>query len=92
MTMFKRYLHSILLALDQFANAIAFGDRDETISSRLGKIKAAHKGQIPWKHPLAKIIDRGLEWIDPGHSLDSIDPDPTVGDDAVIKHTHDERK
>lgn len=84
MTMFKRYLKSILLALDQFGNALAAGDRDETISSRLGKIKRAHNGRIPWKHPLAKIIDQGLEWVDPGHSLDSIDE--TTGADAIIKH------
>ncbi len=86
MTMFKRYLHSIILALDQFGNALAGGDRDETISSRLGKIKRSHGGAIPWKHPLAKIIDWGLDKVDPGHSLDSIDE--TTGDDAVIKHTH----
>ncbi len=84
--MFKRYLKSVLLALDQFGNALAGGDRDETISSRLGKIKEAHGGTIPWKHPLAKVIDRGLEWIDPGHSLDSIDE--TTGEDAIIKHEH----
>lgn len=85
--MFKRYLKSILLALDQFANALAGGDRDETISSRLGKIKQAHGGKIPWKkHPLAKFIDKGFEWVDPGHSIDSIDP--TTGDDAIIKHKH----
>ena len=84
--MFKRYLKSIILAFDQFANALAFGDRDETISSRLGKIKRAHEDRIPWKHPLAKIIDWGLEKVDPGHSLGSIDE--TTGDDAVVKHEH----
>jgi len=84
--MFKRYLKSIILAFDQFANALAGGDRDETISSRLGKIKRAHEGSIPWKHPLAKVIDWGLEKVDPGHSLDSIDD--TEGADAIIKHTH----
>ena len=86
--MFLKWLENILLSIDQLGNAFAGGDRDETISSRLGKIKRAHGGAIPWKHPLAKIIDFGLERVDPGHSLDSIDD--TEGDDAIIKHEHGE--
>lgn len=86
--MFWRYVRGVLIGLDQFANALAGGDVDETISSRLGKIKRAHDGRMPWSHPLAKAIDWGLERIDPGHSLDSIDE--TVGDDAVIKHSHED--
>ena len=88
MGILKRYLKSVILALDQFGNALAGGDRDETISSRLGKIKRAHDGVIPWRrHPLAWFIDWGLEKVDPGHSIDSIDD--TEGDDAVVKHEHD---
>lgn len=83
---FKRYVRGVLIGFDQFANSIAGGDVDETISSRLGKIKRAHDDVMPWAHPLAKVIDWGLEKIDPGHSLDSIDE--TTGDDAVVKHEH----
>ncbi len=82
----KRYIRGVLIGFDQFANSVAGGDVDETISSRLGKIKRAHGGVMPWGHPLAKVIDWGLEKIDPGHSLDSIDE--TTGDDAVVKHEH----
>ena len=35
--MIKKYIYNILIGIDQLANAIAFGDPDETISSRLGK-------------------------------------------------------
>lgn len=34
----KRYLFNILIALDQLGNALANGDPDETISSRLAKL------------------------------------------------------
>jgi hypothetical protein len=36
--MIKRYLLNILIALDQFINALFGGDPDETISSRFGKL------------------------------------------------------
>ena len=86
--MFWKYVRGVLIGLDQFANAIAGGDVDETISSRLGKIKRAHGGRLPfWRHPLVWVIDWGLEKVDPGHSIDSIDE--TTGDDAVIKHRHE---
>lgn len=34
----KRYLHNIFVGLDQFINAVMFGDPDETISSRAGRV------------------------------------------------------
>ena len=34
---FCKYIWNLLIALDQFANAIFGGDPDETISSRAGK-------------------------------------------------------
>lgn len=73
---------SILLGLDQFVGTIIgpvlfyeVHNEDETISSRLGKLKVAHHGRIPWTYPLAKVIDHGLELIDPGHSIDAIEED-----------------
>ena len=86
-----KYFYNVLIGLDQLGNTLAGGDPDETISSRLGKIKRNHKGAIPWRrHPLAWLIDRGLEEVDPGHSIDSIEEDE--GDDAVAKHTHEEKQ
>jgi len=73
---------NILIGLDQFGNAILGGDPDETISSRLGKLKTRHGGTIPWYRPLAKITDWGLDKIDPGHSVDAIEKDE--GTDAII--------
>lgn len=35
--MIKRYLLNVLIAIDQFFNALIGGDPDETISSRFGK-------------------------------------------------------
>lgn len=81
----RRWSINILLAVDQLGNALAGGDPDETISSRLGKIKRDHGGIIPWwPHPLAKVLDWCLERIDPNHSIDAIEHDE--GGDAVVSH------
>ena len=79
--MFK-WFWNILIALDQFGNALGGGDPDETISSRLGKLKEKHGGKIPWRRPFSKLIDWGLERIDKGHSIDAIEEDE--GKDAVL--------
>ena len=81
--MIGKYFLNFLISIDQLGNTICGGDPDETISSRLGKIKVKHGGKIPWKKPLAKIIDWGLDKIDPGHSIDAIEKDE--GDDALIE-------
>ena len=73
---------NVLIGIDQLGNAITGGDPDETISSRIGKIKRKHGGTIPWSRPLIKIIDRGLDSIDPNHSIDAIEEDE--GKDAVL--------
>ena len=82
MKLLKRYLLNLLLALDQFGNALGAGDADETISSRLGRIKRKHGGRIPWRRPLSKLIDWCLEKIDPGHRIDAIEHDE--GDDGLV--------
>ncbi len=73
---------SLLLGLDQFGHVLfspvlfyRVANEDETISSRLGKIKVDGGGRIPWKYPIAKVIDAGLNLIDPRHSRDAIEPD-----------------
>jgi hypothetical protein len=81
-----KYIINVLIGLDEFVNAIFLGDPSETISSRLGKTKRHYGGKIPWRHPLRKIIDWGLEKIDPGHSIDAIEEDE--GSDAVAKEPY----
>ena len=73
--MFKKWIMNVLISFDQFGNAITGGDPDETISSRLGKLKVKHGGKVPWSHPLAKVIDWGLDKIDDNHSIDAIEHD-----------------
>ena len=82
--MVKKYIINILISIDQLGNTIAGGDPDETISSRLGKIKIRHGGTIPWYHPMAKIIDWALDQIDPNHSIDAIEADE--GKDSLADH------
>ena len=45
--MIFKYFLNILISLDQMGNTLLGGDPDETISSRLGKLKQKHGGQIP---------------------------------------------
>ena len=79
----KKYFWNIAIMLTQNINTIAGGDPQETTSSRIGKIKAKHNGNIPWTKPHWKLIDWGCEIVDPGHTINSINPDE--GDDAAIK-------
>jgi len=77
-----KYFLNVLVGLDQMGNALLGGDPDETISSRLGKLKQKHGGRIPWHRPVSKVVDWGLDRIDPNHSVDAIETDE--GDDAII--------
>ena len=73
----KKWFWNILISIDQFANTLALGDPDETISSRIGKQKA--EGRLNWfTYPL----DKFLGWLDPGHSTDAIEADE--GEDDAI--------
>ncbi len=72
---------NVLIGVDQLGNALLMGDPDETISSRLGKMKRRHGGRIPWHRPLSKTIAWGLGKLDPGHVIDAIEDDE--GDDSV---------
>jgi len=77
-----KWLLNILISIDQLGNTIAGGDPDETISSRLGKLKVKHGGKIPWRRPVSKMIDWGLDKIDPNHSIDAIEDDE--GKEAIL--------
>jgi len=70
-----RYIINVLISLDQFGNSILCGDPDETISSRIGRIKKKWGGQIPWGRPVTRITDWCLDKIDPNHSIDAIEED-----------------
>ncbi len=77
---FGRYSLSLLIGIDQLIQVIMspifsgkVGDPDETISSRLGKMKLKYNGTIPWFHPFTGLIDWGLDKIDPHHSIDAIE-------------------
>lgn len=79
-----KWLKNVLVGFDQWVNTWMGGDPDETISSTLGKLKRAHGGNISFKlHPFAAVVDWGLDKIDPGHSLDSIE-----GSEDLRTHSH----
>ena len=70
----QTYLFNLFIGLDQLLNVVAGGDPDETVSSRLGRIKIRNHGRIPWRRPVAKCVDFVLEHIDAGHSVAAIEP------------------
>jgi hypothetical protein len=63
----RAYFWNVLIAIDQFLNAITGGDPDETISSRAGKRRQSHK----WACYLCKF----LNWLDTNHCKKSIELD-----------------
>lgn len=71
-THLRQYMRNNLIAYDQLANAIRGGDPDETLSS------VAAKNQCSWGW---RQLGRFLEWIDPGHLAEAIEPDE--GKDAL---------
>ena len=78
----KKYLINLCIGFDQLCNAIICGDPDETISSRIGKIKRSYDGVIPWYRPMLKIIEYSLDKIDPNHSIKAIEEDE--GKDSIL--------
>lgn len=80
--MLGKWVVNVLIGFDQLGNAVLGGDPDETISSRLGKMKVKHGGTIPWYRPLSKVVDWGLDKIDHNHSIDAIEEDE--GSEAVL--------
>jgi len=82
MKLLGRYCINVLLSLDQLLNSLLFGDPDETVSSRIGRIKVKWGGQVPFFRPVARLVDKILDRIDPGHSIDAIEDDE--GEDGLI--------
>ncbi|HXN98587.1 MAG TPA: hypothetical protein VN881_05900 [Candidatus Acidoferrales bacterium] len=50
----EKYLHRMLVGLDQFLNVVTDGDPDETISAR--SARAAEKGR-PWGLAMCKFLN-----------------------------------
>lgn len=74
--MLRRWLWNVLIAIDQFGNALAGGDPDETISSRAAKAKVNGR---PWGCVLCKVLD----WVQPDHCDKALEPDE--GADDVVR-------
>jgi hypothetical protein len=70
MTKVGKYFKNVLIALDQFGNALVGGDPQETISSRLGKSQV----KCATCHNIAYFLCRILSWIDRRHCFKSINP------------------
>lgn len=68
MSLFRRYVRNVLVAIDQGGNAWIGGDPDETISSRTAK--AANKG-----YRVARFACWVYARFDPGHCEKSLEPD-----------------
>lgn len=70
----KRYIHGLLIGLDQFGNTLFGGNPDETISSRVGRaaLRGSRLGRI-----LEHLIDNLFEWLGepPQHCLRNIEWD-----------------
>lgn len=80
----SEWAHNILLAIDQYGNAVLGGDPDETISSRLGKWLTAGRVGV-WddiRYGVASVLCALLDLFDPDHCINSIDPN--VGDRGLL--------
>lgn len=61
------YWLNLLVGVDQLLNALFGGDCDETVSSRIGRLKLRHNGNIPWSYPVPKLLEYLLNKIDNNH-------------------------
>jgi hypothetical protein len=66
----KTYLHTLLVALDQFGAAVFFNRADLTVSAmcwlvRKGRTEDLRPGR--WQTWLLVHIGNVLEWVQPGH-------------------------
>ncbi len=76
------YLFGIAYAVDQLACVtVPFlfgpyaGEKDETISSAMGKLAATNGMKIPWKYPVAKAASGFCNIFEKNHALKSIEND-----------------
>ncbi len=78
--MLKKYFWNVLIGIDQLANAMLFGDPDQTISGRLGKYLGYDKST--WQYKIANVVCWFLRKIDKNHCKNAIEKDE--GKDAII--------
>jgi hypothetical protein len=65
-----------LIAWDQAINALWAGSPDETVSSRLGRLKKHFSGKIPFlKRPIPRIGSELLNMVDKNHCENAIEKD-----------------
>jgi len=72
---FKLYIKNILIGIDQFFNTLFGGSPDETISSRVFRYKDSNV--------VAKTTCEVLDWIDPNHCEDLLEPEDHHKDDIL---------
>lgn len=77
-----RWIMNVLISVDQLGNSLLAGDPDETISSRLGRIKEKYNGRIPWSRPVSKATEYILGKIQKNHCEISIESDE--GDKGIF--------
>jgi len=78
-----QYLRNILITIDQALNVVFFlGDPDETVSSHIGRVKRDNGGRLPRYRVVMRALDWFLDWLDPNHSIDSIEEDE--GRDSLL--------
>jgi hypothetical protein len=76
----KRYIWNVLIAFDQFCNAVLFfGDPDETISSRMGKHLAKHDC------PFCNLMCKFLNLFEKDHCIKSIEFDEGIKTENATK-------
>jgi hypothetical protein len=79
---FCRYVWNLLIALDQFCNAILAGDPDETMSSRFGKwsVLQTRTKEDGIKRSVADAICWFLNKLETDHCKKSIEEDEGADD------------
>lgn len=73
----SHYLVNVLIGIDQLGNTLFAGDPDETISSRIGRLKRRNGGTIPWSRPIPKILEWALDKVDDNHCTEHIEEKST---------------
>lgn len=77
-----KYILNNAMAIDCLCNALAGGDAQEFVSSRLGKLQKKYNGKLPTWRVLSRFLIWGLDKIDKDHCLEAIQPDE--GADALL--------
>jgi len=77
-----KYILNNAMAVDCLCNALAGGDAQEFVSSRLCKLQKKYNGNLPMWRVLSKFLIWGLDKIDKDHCLEAVQPEE--GADALL--------